>query len=174
MRDEPLLFDVSDAVEPEDVPVEEPVEATVPVVLEPEPVAVAFADPEPVVVADTEPVLEPEEEAEEVIVIVTDSEARQVAEKTLMADDSASPEHFSVMLPATCCSRVPQRLLRSDGLDWAPRAAIKQAGGVASATRARANIATKKVEAYMLTEFDGYLNRRKGGKGWMSRDGGAE
>ena len=33
MRDEPLLLEVSDAVEPED----EPVEAAVPVVLEPEP-----------------------------------------------------------------------------------------------------------------------------------------
>lgn len=42
-----------------------------------------------------------------------------MAEKTLIADDSASPEHFSVMFPATCCSRVPQRLFRSDGLDWA-------------------------------------------------------
>jgi hypothetical protein len=42
-----------------------------------------------------------------------------VAENTLMADDSALPEHFSVMLPATCGSRAPQRLLRSDGLDWA-------------------------------------------------------
>lgn len=45
MRDEPLLLDVSDAVEPEDVPVDElvdaavpvdePVDAAVPVVLEP-------------------------------------------------------------------------------------------------------------------------------------------
>ena len=96
-----------------------------------------------------------------------------MAENTLMADDSALPEHFSVMLPATCCSRVPQRLLRSDGLDWAldymsyplsiwfrrtyPRAAIKQAGGVsASAMRARAIMAAKnRVEgAYILTEFE--------------------
>jgi hypothetical protein len=30
-------------------------------------VAVAFADPDPVVVADTDPVLEPEEDADEVI-----------------------------------------------------------------------------------------------------------
>ena len=35
MRDEPLLLDVSDAVEPEDVPVDELVDAAVPVVLEP-------------------------------------------------------------------------------------------------------------------------------------------
>jgi hypothetical protein len=34
-RDEPLLLDVPEAVEPDDVPVEEPVDAAVPVVLEP-------------------------------------------------------------------------------------------------------------------------------------------
>ena len=37
MRDEPLLLEVPDAVELEDVPVDEPVEAAVPAVLEPEP-----------------------------------------------------------------------------------------------------------------------------------------
>jgi hypothetical protein len=82
-------------------------------------------------VADTEPVVEgviakqrsvyvlPKQYLPFYVLIVTDSEARQVAEKTLIAEDSALPEHFSVMLPATCCSRVPQRLLRSDGLGWA-------------------------------------------------------
>ena len=110
---------------------------------------------------------------------MTDSEARQVAEKTLIADDSASPEHFSLIFPATCGSRTPQRLLRSDGLDWTlcgvrpvplytdrmiayPSAAIKQAGGVASATRTRAKMAMEKIEEYMLIELNGYLNADRG------------
>jgi hypothetical protein len=48
-----------------------------------------------------------------------------------------------------------------------PRAAIKQAGGVASATRARAKMVTKKVEAYMLTEFEVGVSKR-GERGWKS------
>ena len=48
-----------------------------------------------------------------------------------------------------------------------PRAAIKQAGGVASATRARAKMATKKVEAYMLTEFEVGVSKR-GERGWKN------
>jgi hypothetical protein len=48
--------------------------------------------------------------------IVTDSDERQVAENALCADDKLSPEHLSVMFPATCGSRVPHRDLRSAGL----------------------------------------------------------
>jgi len=106
---EAAFLPVPDAAAPE------PVAVGVPEVLEPdEPVAVA-CEPEPVVVADEDPVLELDA-AEEVKEIVTDSEERQVAENTLCADDRLSPSHFSVMFPATCGSRVPQRDLRSAGL----------------------------------------------------------
>lgn len=96
--------------------------------------AVVF-EPEPVTVADVNPVLELDaaELVEEVkswtisttppiscygfdIRIVTDSDERQVAENALCADDRLSPEHLSVMFPATCGSRVPHRDLRSAGL----------------------------------------------------------
>jgi hypothetical protein len=87
----------------------------------------------------------------------------------LIADDSASPEHFSVIFPATCGSSEPQRALRSAGLGCTlkdcqigtvfsdlfttyPKAASKQAGGVARATRTKAKITVKMTvdEAYMV------------------------
>lgn len=104
---EAAFLPVPDAAAPE------PVAVAVPEVLEPdEPVTVAC---EAVVVADEDPVLELDA-AEEVKEIVTDSDERQVAENALCADDRLSPWHFSVMFPATCGSRVPQRDLRSAGL----------------------------------------------------------
>lgn len=98
-----------------------------------------IVDPDavPVAVVFPVPVADPEVDVEEgiaisvrnvrleesgiILQIVTDAEARQVAEYTLIAADSASPEHFSVMFPMTCDSRDPQRDLRSAGLVWALR-----------------------------------------------------
>ena len=126
--------------------------------------------------------------------MVTDSDERQVAEYALMADDSASPEHFSVMFPTTCGSRVPQRDLRSAGFDWAlrkvriqpcfcsyttyPIAAIKQAGGVAMATRTRATRAVKMnvQAAYILTRLKDLkmlgIRRERIERLGVSKDGG--
>ena len=71
-----------------------------------------------------------------------------------MAADSASPEHFAVMLPAMAGSRDPQRALKSAGLGWTPRAANRQPGGVAMVTRANATMTVKMIagEGYMVKD----------------------
>jgi len=91
---EPALFPVEEALVLVAVPEPEPVALAVAVPEDPE------AAPVPVIFAEAVPVFELDA-AEVVMEIVTDSEERQVAEYALMAADSASPEHFSVMFPAT-------------------------------------------------------------------------
>lgn len=124
--------------------------ATVPV-----PVVEAVAEPVVILtVADPDVVAKLErDEVDVVMEIVTDSAVRHVAAYTLIADDCASPEHFSVMFPAISGSREPQIALRSAGLGWRPTAANRQLGGVASPTCATATAAMKtKVKEPNMTD----------------------
>lgn len=90
----------------------------------------------------------------------------------LIAEASASPVHFAVMFPATIGSRVPQIAFKSAGFGWTPIAAIRHAGGVASAIRENARKAKTKIEEAYIFE----LNRNKywGIKGWMYGGKGGE